>query len=286
MCRFVLYLGTEITISSLVTEPANSIIHQSFHSHEQEEPLNGDGFGLAWYVPEMSEEPVLFKDVTPAWNNLNLLNLARVIQSSCILAHVRAASPGLPVIQLNCHPFSWGPFAFMHNGTVAGFASIRRTLLGGLSDEAFQSISGSTDSECVFALFADHYRRAGKGQSRTEAMVTALTGAIADVDELTREAGGEEPSLLNLAVTDGTCAVISRYISGSPQKANSLYVHSGSRYVCTDGLCRMVEPGNGNKAVIVASEPLSQDKGWKRVQPNSLVVVHEDLRLDMRTLET
>jgi len=286
MCRFVLYLGTEITVSSLVTEPANSIIHQSFHSHEREEPLNGDGFGLAWYVPEMSEEPVLFKDVTPAWNNLNLLNLARVIQSSCILAHVRAATPGLPVIQLNCHPFSWGPLAFMHNGTVAGFASIRRTLLGRLSDEAFQSISGSTDSECVFALFADHYRRVGKGQSRTEAMVTALTGAIVDVEELTREAGVEEPSLLNLAVTDGTCAVISRYISGGSQKANSLYVHSGSRYLCTDGLCRMVEPGSRNKAVIVASEPLSQDKGWKRVQPNSLVVVHQDLRLDMRTVET
>ncbi len=286
MCRFVLYLGTEITVSSLVTEPANSIIHQSFHSHEREEPLNGDGFGLAWYVPEMSEEPVLFKDVTPAWNNLNLLNLARVIQSSCILAHVRAASPGLPVIQLNCHPFSWGSFAFMHNGTVAGFASIRRTLLGRLSDEAFQSISGSTDSECVFALFADHYRRAGKGQCRTEALVTALIGAIADVEELTQEAGVEEPSLLNLAVTNGTCAVISRYISGGSQKANSLYVHSGSRYLCTDGLCRMVEPGSRNKAVIVASEPLSQDKGWKRVQPNSLVVVHQDLRLDMRTVET
>ena len=37
---------------------------------------------------------------------------------------------------------------------------------------------------------------------------------------------------------------------------------------------------------MVVSEPLSQDKGWKRVQPNSLVVVHEDLRLDTRTLET
>ncbi len=76
MCRFALYLGREITISSLVTEPANSIIHQSFHSHERAEPLNGDGFGLAWYAPELTEEPDLFKKVTPAWNNLDLLNLA------------------------------------------------------------------------------------------------------------------------------------------------------------------------------------------------------------------
>lgn len=285
MCRFVLYLGAEITVSSLVTEPANSIIHQSFHSHEREEPLNGDGFGLGWYVPEMTEEPAIFKDVTPAWNNLNLLNLARVTRSSCVLAHVRAASPGLPVTRLNCHPFAWGPFAFMHNGTVAGFRRIRRTLLGRLSDEAFQRIVGSTDSEYVFALFSDHYRQVATGEKRTEAMATALTATIAQVEELAQKAGVKEPSLLNLAVTDGKSAVVSRYISHDPARANSLYVHTGSRYVCADGLCRMLEPTQENNAVIVASEPLSEEEGWTRVQPNSLVVVHEDLEVEMRPLE-
>ena len=66
MCRFALYLGSPIRISSLITDPVNSIIHQSFHSHEREEPLNGDGFGLAWYVPELTDEPAIFKDVSPA----------------------------------------------------------------------------------------------------------------------------------------------------------------------------------------------------------------------------
>ncbi len=284
MCRFILYLGTEITLSSLVTEPVNSIIHQSFHSHEREEPLNGDGFGLAWYVPEITEEPVLFKDVTPAWNNLNLLNLSRVTRSSCVLAHVRAASPGLPVIQPNCHPFSWGPFAFMHNGRVAGFQKIRRVLLERLSTEAFHLISGSTDSEHVFALFADHYRRLSQGQNRAEIMAMALTAAIGEVEELTRQTQ-EEQSLLNIAVTDGHCAVVSRYISRKPEKANTLYVHTGRRYVCDDGLCQMVEPENERGAVIIASEPLSKDEGWMSVPANSLVVVQKDLQLDIRALE-
>ena len=97
MCRFALYLGREIAISSLVTEPANSIIHQSFHSQEGREPLNGDGFGLAWYVPEVSARPALFKDNIPAWSNQNLLNLAKVTRSGCVLAHIRAATPGIPV---------------------------------------------------------------------------------------------------------------------------------------------------------------------------------------------
>ncbi|MCB1034925.1 MAG: class II glutamine amidotransferase, partial [Acidobacteria bacterium] len=106
MCRFALYLGDEILVSSLVTEPSNSIIHQSFHSHLREEPLNGDGFGVAWYIPG-GTEPAVFKEVNPAWNSLNLHSLARVTRSHCLMAHVRAASPGLPVTQLNCHPFAW-----------------------------------------------------------------------------------------------------------------------------------------------------------------------------------
>ena len=285
MCRFALYLGAEITVSSLVTEPIYSIIHQSFHSHEREEPLNGDGFGLAWYVPEMAKGPAIFKDVTPAWNNINLLNLARVTRSSCIMAHVRAASPGLAVTQLNCHPFSWGLFAFMHNGVVAGFQRVRRALLERLSDEAFHLIRGSTDTEYVFALFVDHYRRISAGQGRIEAMATALTAAIAAVEELAQEARVTAPSLLNLAVSDGSCAVVSRYISRDPEKANSLYVHTGSRYVCSDGLCRMMEPGTGTGAVIVASEPLSEDEGWMRVQPNCLLLVHKDLKVEMRDIE-
>jgi len=76
MCRFVLYLGPEITVSSLVTEPEHSIIHQSYMSREREEPLNGDGFGLAWYAPHLTTHPALFKDISPAWNNDNLREMA------------------------------------------------------------------------------------------------------------------------------------------------------------------------------------------------------------------
>src|ERR1044071_4844098 len=103
MCRFVLYHGTPITLASLVTEPGHSIIKQSIHASETEEPLNGDGFGVAWYVPELSQQPGVFRSVSPAWSNQNLLDLARVTRSRCVLAHVRAATSGLPVSETNCH---------------------------------------------------------------------------------------------------------------------------------------------------------------------------------------
>ena len=101
MCRFIAYLGHPLLISKLVTEPIHSLIHQSYHARERPEPLNGDGFGVAWFAPEFSPRPALFKDTTPAWNNENLREMAPVTRSRCILAHVRAASPNSSVHRLN-----------------------------------------------------------------------------------------------------------------------------------------------------------------------------------------
>ncbi len=155
MCRLAFYLGPKIAVSSLVTEPEHSIIHQSYHARGRSEPLNGDGFGVAWYQPEVQQQAAIFKEVQPAWSSINLQSLAPFAHSECILAHIRAAASGLAVGQLNCHPFSYGQYSFMHNGGVAGFLQTRRTLLSTLSDQAFQIIAGSTDSEVVFAMMMD-----------------------------------------------------------------------------------------------------------------------------------
>ena len=44
MCRFTLYLGPPVRLSTLLIEPSHSLIQQSFHAEERSEPLNGDGF--------------------------------------------------------------------------------------------------------------------------------------------------------------------------------------------------------------------------------------------------
>ena len=78
----------------------------------------------------------------PAWNDGNLHGLSRVTRSSVVLAHVRAATAGLGVSQVNCHPFTNGRLAFMHNGAVGGFFEIKRKLQERLSDTAFAQIGG------------------------------------------------------------------------------------------------------------------------------------------------
>ena len=281
MCRFVFYRGAPIRLSSLVTEPAHSIIHQSYHSNERAEPLNGDGFGISWYAPKISNRPVIFKDISPAWNNQNLTNLAPVIRSPCIVAHVRAATPGLPVSQLNCHPFSWGRFSFAHNGEIGGFRKIRRKIQSRLSEEAFDMLKGSTDSEHLFALFASKYDRMSK-KSKLEAMASALSEAIATVESVKRQSGVIAVSTLNLVLTDGDLAVITRYVSPGEEEPHSLYLHIGAAYECVNGVCRMRNGSDLGNTVLVASEPLSRDSGWSRVSANSMLLVNKELSVEER----
>ncbi len=255
MCRFALYLGPPVRLSQLVTEPTNSIIHQSYDSKERPEPLNGDGFGVAWYVPEIRPEPAVFRSTTPAWNNHNLLNLAPVTVSHCLLAHVRAATPGLPVTHLNCHPFQRKRFAFMHNGSVGGFSMIKRHIRERLSDHAYNAIQGSTDSEHVLALMGDAYDSAAE-EDPLDRMAAALCQAVNQVESLRTAAGVEEQSCHSLYWASG-CLVVER------------------------GEGRVVEGGEGTPAVIVASEPLGPDTAWKPVPPNHLVRVSGDRTVEV-----
>ena len=129
MCRFLAYKGHPVLMADLLTRSEQSLIRQSFKAREREEPLNGDGFGVGWYAFEIDPTPCVFTSVQPAWANRNLQRLADKIQSTCLFAHVRAASPGSPVTELNCHPFQYGNLLWMHNGRIAGFRQIRRALL-------------------------------------------------------------------------------------------------------------------------------------------------------------
>jgi len=278
MCRFAAYLGPEIFISSLVTEPSHSIIHQSYHAKERIEPLNGDGFGIGWYAPKFCDTPALFKEVSPAWSNQNLKDIARVTKSSCIFAHVRAATIGGQSTRANCHPFSWKKYLFMHNGTVFGFEKIRRLLRRGLSDEAYDLIKGNTDTEHIFALFIDLIKSIENPTAGQ--LAKALMGAIRKIEILKDQVGLEIPSSLNLVISDGQNMVATRYDS-SGEGANSLYVMAGDQFCCEDGQCSMDE---GSNAVLVVSEPLSDSTKWQKVDNNNLITVDRERNISIQSI--
>ena len=274
MCRFTFYKGKPLQLSALLTEPEHSLIHQSSHARERDEPLNGDGFGVAWYA-EGHDEPALFRSVTPAWSNQNLRELSRVTASHCVLAHVRAATQGLQVGEPNCHPFRRGPLAFMHNGDIGGFAALRRALLASLSDAAFAAVRGTTDSEHFFALLCDEL--SGRPLD-SRSMADAFRRSIARVRDLVAHHAPGEPMYLNAVLTDGESAVACRYTTDDPANADTLYTNRGRRYVCEAGVGRMLDPGEINgSALMISSEPISGDDGWAAVPVNHLVRVEPNL---------
>ncbi len=279
MCRFTFYMGKPIVLSSLITEPKHSLIRQSFAAKEREEPLNGDGFGLAWYNHELSMEPALFKSVSPAWSNNNLMEICRIVQTTCILAHVRAATQSLIVSESNCHPFKWKQFTFMHNGDVGGFSAIKRALLSSLSDEAFNHIKGTTDSEHFFAVLIDELNQLSNLEPH-DRMATGMMRSIKRVCNLIDEHAPGAHSYLNFVVTDGRLALAVRFTTDVVEHADSLYINIGKSYHCEDGVCHMTEPGESKKSVIISSEPLSKDPGWEKIPVNSMILVNEGKVLD------
>jgi predicted glutamine amidotransferase len=81
--------------------------------------LHADGWGMAWYEASDSatREPVIRKSPLRADEPL-FEKLARQPLSDLGLVHLRWATPGLAINDLNTHPFRYGPYAFAHNGAV------------------------------------------------------------------------------------------------------------------------------------------------------------------------
>lgn len=272
MCRFTLYLGPDIRLSSLLLEPTHSLIRQSTHSREREEPLNGDGFGVGWYARELSGEPAVFRSITPAWNNRNLHNLARVVASDCILAHVRAATQSSGVNEANCHPFRYQQYLFMHNGDVGNFRNVRRRILDSVCDEAYSNVYGSTDSECFFALCIDELLKQPATRAPQEKLSHALARAIERVVSLVGTHGDNAPSYMNCALSDGENAVVSRYTDDSADSPESLYYFHGALYPAIAEAAAH-DKVLGRHPVIVSSERLTNSADWVAIPDNYLVLV-------------
>lgn len=261
MCRWVAYSGSPISIADVIIKPARSLVHQSLHAQEGLEPTNGDGFGLGWYGN--GEKPGLYRSVSPAWNDSNLRELATHIESPLFLAHIRA-STGSPVQQTNCHPFRYGRWLWMHNGSIREFKSVKRELVLAIDPALYPSIGGSTDSEVMFFL------------ALTMGLESDPSGAVArmvsHVEEVTRQHGIEPPIQMSLATSDGQRLWAFRYSSEG---------HSRSLYYSTDvRTLRKLYPDNprlaslSDEARLVVSEPLADLSGaWNEVPESSYCVI-------------
>lgn len=253
MCRWLAYAGESRLIEQFVYDGPRSLCSQAQQSHKAKRGVHGDGGGLGWYGS--APEPGLYRRSGPAWADVNLRDLTRVVESRVFFAHVRA-STGAPNIDINCHPFRAGSFMFMHNGQIGGFTQLRRHLTALLTDECFDALQGGSDSELLFQLMMTNGLR--------EDTESAIRQSIVQVEKMRQEAGIAEAFRATFAITDGKHVWALRW--SSDNYAPSLY---------------LTQKYNG---ALIVSEPLDKDiMSWQKVSSDSLV--RFDLHTDRVSVE-
>jgi predicted glutamine amidotransferase len=233
MCRLVAYTGEPILLENLVVTPQRSLVHQSMQADEAKVTTNGDGFGLGWYTGDIDaagvpQPPAIYREVTPAWSDENLLSLCAAVRSPLFFAHVRATT-GTAVARHNCHPFRYGKYLFMHNGQIGDYAKVRRELESSLPDHLYAHRRGATDSELMFLLTVANIEAGA-------APVDAMTAMLEDVRAKMQARAIKTALRFTAVLSDGESLFVMRYASDS--KPPSLYLCA-----CEGG-------------TVVASEPL------------------------------
>jgi predicted glutamine amidotransferase len=259
MCRWMAYSGDPILAHDLLFRPEHSIIDQSLHAHLGGVTTNGDGFGIGWYGNGDGAAPVVFKSTHPAWNDENLREVATQIRTPLLFAHVRASS-GTPVQRSNCHPFRYGRWMWMHNGSLARFQEVKHDLLMAVDASLYPGIEGSTDTETLFFLALTF--------GLADDPPTAVARAVGFVEDVGRRHGVEYPVHMTVATSDGESIWVFRY--SSEKATSSLYYSTDVSqlrrlYPELDVLGRL-----GAEARFIVSEPLRELPGaWNEVPEGS-----------------
>jgi glutamine amidotransferase len=272
MCRWLAYTGAPIPLTEVLYTPVHSLIDQSLHSRLGAETTNGDGFGVGWY--DAAAAPGLFRSIEPAWNDLNLRELAGHVSSHLFFAHVRAAI-GSAVQQTNCHPFRHGRWLFMHNGFIDGFAAIKRDLVLTVDESLYPEIQGTSDTEVLFYLALTF--------GLQEDPPGAVARAIGFVEACGRGRGVANPFQGTLATSDGETLWAFRY--SSQGKSRSLFYTRDIRTLRREYPGREFLRDVPDDARLVVSEPIGDLPGaWEEMPEATYAVVRagEDQLLPFR----
>jgi predicted glutamine amidotransferase len=259
MCRLFGMTAGRIRASACfwLVEAPDSLAAQS-----RREP---DGTGLGWYdakdVPQVEKRPIA------AYADAMFAREARERRSKTFIAHIRLASIGALETR-NTHPFEQAGRLFAHNGVIGDLDRLDRHL-----GEHRALVQGETDSERFFALITKETEAAGGDVG-------------AGIARAARWVAGELPvyALNMVLVTAGELWAL-RY----PDTHDLLVLErqaggpGGSRHLEHGSAAGTIRVRCGDlatsPAVIVASERLDEDPGWRSIPAGHLLHVDPDLQV-------
>jgi predicted glutamine amidotransferase len=219
---------------------------------------NPDGAGIGFF---RQDEPVLDKRPEAAFGDREFARAARQAASTAFVAHVRYATAGGRAVA-NTHPFAMAGRIMAHNG---GFGDLAR--LEGRLGRYRELVQGDTDSERFFALITretdEHDGDVGAGIAAAARWI----GANLPVSSLNAivAAPGE---LWALRYPDQHALHILQ--RRGPGAGDGMQVRSETSSV-------HVAAADDADSVVIASEELDGESGWRMLAPGELVHVRPDL---------
>ena len=262
MCLLYGFLATEPTRleCSLVTAQ-NALVVQS--DMDGRGIRNADGWGIAHWV---GDEREVIKSTMPAFADDQFAEIASDIWSESAIAHVRNATVG-GVHDDNTHPFTFGTWAFAHNGTLNAFDHVSTRLDIG----RYGPPRGETDSEMIFLWLLNRMTEYGLDPhtpaESLDPIVELLADAVLDLLDLSVASGASGTPKLNLMLSDGRYMAASRW-------GNTLYSthRRGIRDCAVCGESHCPDADESYRSVVIASEPITDEK-WIEVPEGTVLGV-------------
>lgn len=232
-------------------------------SLERQSRAQPDGFGIGTF--EEDGRPEVDKGAMAAYEDEAFAAEARDECSRVYVAHLRFASTG-PVTVENSHPFEQHGRLFAHNGVLWGLPQLEERL------GPYRSlVQGQTDSERFFALLTGEIDRHG---GDVEEGIRAAVGWAAD---------NVPVFALNFVLATSTDLWALRYPETNPlwvleREACDSPGGSGLHGSSAAGTLRVRSEDLAScRSVIVATERMDRDHGWRELAPGQLLHVAEDL---------
>ncbi|MGO9903278.1 MAG: class II glutamine amidotransferase [Solirubrobacteraceae bacterium] len=256
MCRlFGMSGGRErVTATFWLLQAPDSLSQQSHR-----EP---DGTGLGTFTAD--GRPLVSKQPLAAFADREFAREAREVHSRTFVAHIRFASTGAVAAE-NTHPFEQRGRLFGHNGVIGDLPALEARL-----GSARALVTGETDSERYFALITSEIERTGD----VAAAIVSAVGWIADTLPVFS---------LNFVMITASELWALRYpavheLHVLERAAGGLSGSSHLHHVNAQGTVRVHSAHLAERpAVIVASEPMDDDPGWRALDGGELLHVDADL---------
>ncbi len=233
-------------------------------SLEAQSHRNADGSGIGFF--DAAGAPVLDKQAEPAFEDEEFIHEAKQAESATFVAHVRYATAGGRTVR-NTHPFAARGRIMAHNG---GFGELARL------EEQLGSyrglVLGDTDSERYFALITQQADAHGGDVGAGIAAAARWIAANLPLSSLNTivAAPGELWALRYPA--QHALHIIERPAGPGAGKAG-LHVRSATSSVHVPAL-------DAAASVVIASEELDGEDGWRMLAPGELVHVGPGLGVE------